>query len=178
VSALDRELDVLHVVEVRLEPILSLEQLGVCSGQPLLHLADFERRTDAGHDVLTLRVDEELAVEFPFAGRGVPRERDAGPGVITHVAEYHRHDVHAGAEILGDAVHLAVIHRLLERPGLPHGLDGAPQLLLGIHRKGRAGLRLHQCLVFLDEVAKRFLGEIRILLRSAHEALRAEQLLE
>ena len=40
-----------------------------------------------------------------------------------------RHDVHAGAERLRDAVHAAVVDGLLERPRPPHGLDRAPQLL-------------------------------------------------
>ena len=64
-AALDRELEVLHVAEVPLEPVLRLEQLRVRLGQLRRHLVDVERRANARDDVLALRVDEELAVELP-----------------------------------------------------------------------------------------------------------------
>ena len=60
---LDRELDVLHVAVVLLEPRHRLEQLVVRLRQALAHLLDRLRRADARDDVLALRVDEVLAVE-------------------------------------------------------------------------------------------------------------------
>ena len=60
---LDRELDVLHVAVVLLEPADRVEQLRVRLGQQLLHPLDRLGRADPGDDVLALRVLEELAVE-------------------------------------------------------------------------------------------------------------------
>ena len=64
---LDRELDVLHVAVVLLEPRHRLEQLVERLRQPLAHLLDRLRRADAGDDVLALRVHEVLAVEAVLA---------------------------------------------------------------------------------------------------------------
>ena len=68
---LDRELDVLHVAVVRLEPLERRGQLSVGLRQPLVHRRDRLRRPDPGDDVLALRVDEELAVEARLARRRV-----------------------------------------------------------------------------------------------------------
>ena len=113
----------------------TVEQFLVRPGQALRHFVDVQRRANAGDDVFALRVHQELAVELPLAGRRIAREGDAGAGVVAHVAEHHRDDVHAGAEIVGDAVHVPVVDRLLERPRTPHRFDGAPQLRRGIHRE-------------------------------------------
>ena len=60
-ALLDRELDVLHLAVVLLEPRHRLGELVECRGEALLHARDRLRRADPGHDVLALRVDEELA---------------------------------------------------------------------------------------------------------------------
>ena len=60
---LDRELDVLHVAVVLLEPVHRLDELVERLGQHVAHRLDRLRRADAGDDVLALRVREELAVE-------------------------------------------------------------------------------------------------------------------
>ena len=66
---LNRELEVLDVLVVLLEPRRDLAQLLVGLRHHLLELADRLRRPDAGHHVLALRVDEELAVELLLARR-------------------------------------------------------------------------------------------------------------
>jgi hypothetical protein len=57
----------LHVIERARELLEGL-------GHLLAHAADRLRRADARHDVLALRVQEELAVQDVLAGRGVARE--------------------------------------------------------------------------------------------------------
>ena len=47
------------------------------------------RGTDAGNDVLALRVGQELAHELLLAGGGVAGEGNAGAAVVAHVAERH-----------------------------------------------------------------------------------------
>ncbi len=61
---LDRELEVLDVLVVLLEPRGDVAQLLVGLRHHLLELADRLRRADAGDDVLALGVDQELAVEL------------------------------------------------------------------------------------------------------------------
>ncbi len=47
------------------------------------------RRANARHDIFTLSVDQELAVELVSAGRGITGEGDPGSTILAHVAEYH-----------------------------------------------------------------------------------------
>ena len=177
-AALHRELDVLHVAVVPLEAVLRGEQLLVCTREPVGHLVDAERCPDAGDDVLALRVDEELTVELPFARARVARERHAGTGVVPQVAEHHADDVHAGAKVVGDARVPTVIHRFLERPRLPDGLDRAPELFHRVHREVVADGAADQRLVFLDEVAVLLLGEVGVVLDAGRHPLRRQDLLE
>jgi hypothetical protein len=78
--------------EVRLEPLLRLEQSAYAAGAlGPREMSSGVRMT--GHHVLALRVDEELAVEAPLAGDGSRVNADAGAGVVAEVAEHHRDDV-------------------------------------------------------------------------------------
>src|SRR5208337_3245318 len=70
------------------------------------HEAYLQRRADARHPVLALRVRQILAVDALFAGGGVAGEGDAGGAVIAQVAEHHRLDGDRGAPIVGDVVEL------------------------------------------------------------------------
>ena len=102
-------------------------------------LGDRLRRADAGDHVLALRVDQELAVERAFAGRGIAREGDAGRRRRPAIAEHHRLHVDGGAPILGDVVEAAIGLRARAHPGAEHGADRAPELLVQIvgERAGR-----------------------------------------
>src|SRR4029079_502577 len=95
-----------------------------------------------GDDVLTLRVDEVLAVHALLAGRGVPGEADAGGRVLALVAEDHLHDVDRGAEVVGDPVHVAVDLSARRLPGVEDGVDRAAQLLARVLREAAAGVAL------------------------------------
>ena len=67
---LDRELDVLHVAVVTLERVDGLLELPVGTRERVAHAGDRLGRARAGDDILTLGVDEELAVQarWPVAG--------------------------------------------------------------------------------------------------------------
>ena len=86
---LDGELEVLHVLVVPLQAGGDLAQLLVGRRHQLLEVGDRVRGADAGHDVLALRVLQELAVELLGAGRGVAGEAHAGGRGVAHVAEHH-----------------------------------------------------------------------------------------
>ena len=93
------------------------------------------RRADAGHDILTLRVDQPFAVELVLAGGRVASEGHAGGGAVTHVAEDHGLHVHSRAPVIGNALDAAVGDGLLAVPGFENGLDAAFQLRLGVIRE-------------------------------------------
>ena len=156
------ELDVLHVEVVGLEFLSDGYEVGVGGREGLFHadLAGFGAKAgeglggaDAGDDVLALGVDEEFAVENVLAGAGVAGEADAGGAVLAHVAEDHGLDVDGGAPGGGDVVQAAVGVGAGVHPGAEDGADGAPELLMGIHREGRAFLLLDHLFVFGDDLA-------------------------
>ncbi len=113
-AALDRELEVLHLLVVGLELVAQLDELPVEPGHLLRHRGDRLRRADAGDDVLALRVHQVLAVDDVLAGGRIAREADAGRRVVAHVAEHHRADVDRRS----------VGHRRRD-PELPPVIDGA-----------------------------------------------------
>ena len=77
-AAFHRELDVLHVGEMPLEPLLGRDAAPRTPREEAAHLVDAERRANSRDDVLALRVDQKLAVEFLLAGRWIAREGHAG----------------------------------------------------------------------------------------------------
>ena len=90
-ALLDRELDVLHVLVVALEPVGDGEQLVVDLGHAALEVVDVLRGADARHDVFALRVGEELGVEAALTRARIAREADAGARGLAEIAEHHRH---------------------------------------------------------------------------------------
>ena len=96
----DGELGVAHVLVVRFEAsedlqefLMDLRELGG-QGVEIFGVAD------TGHDVLTLGVDQEVAVRNVLTGGGVTRETDSRARVVVAVAEHHGLDVHGRAEIV------------------------------------------------------------------------------
>ena len=94
---------------------------------------------DAGHHVLALGVEEEVAVRDVLAGRGIAGERDAGARLVVPVAEHHRLDVHRGAEVVGDVLALAVGDRSCAVPRAEHRLHRRLQLGARVLRERSAG---------------------------------------
>ncbi len=187
-ALLHRELDVLHVLEVRLEAVARLEQLAVHDRHRLFErggavryavdVADGLRRADAGDDILALRVDEELAIEVAVAGRRVARERDTGRAVVAQVAEDHRLHVDGGAPVGRVAVHSAVGNGARVLPRVEDGTDGAPELLPRVIRELDAEALADGALVLTDELAQIVGGQLRIEFDAAGVLLRLEQYVE
>ena len=139
-AALDRELEVLDVAVVALQLLPDAQELPVDRGHVRLHLADLRRGPDAGHDVLALGVGQVLAEQDLLAGVRVAGERDAGAGVVAHVAEDHRHDVDGRAQVVGDLLVVAIVHRALAEPAREDGLDGEVELVVRVARELAAGV--------------------------------------
>jgi hypothetical protein len=97
---LDRELDVLDVAVVLLEPAHRVAELLEGFGEPLLHPLERLGRADSRDDVLALRIGEELPVKPGFAGGRVARERHARRRARALVPEDHLDDVDRGPEVV------------------------------------------------------------------------------
>ena len=120
-TLLHGELDVLDVAVVPLQPLDRLLELVVRGRERGAHLFERDGESDPRHDVLALRVQEELAADAALARRGVAAEADAGPAVFALVAEHHLHHVHGGSEVVGDLVGVPV-HACPRRvPRVEHG---------------------------------------------------------
>ena len=120
-------------------------------GELVSHRVERLGHADAGHDVLALRVLQEVAVRQALARRRVARERDTRARVVALVAEHHRLHVDRRAEVVGDALEAAVVAGPLAVPRLEHGLDRVPELLLGIGRELDAVLGPDDALERLDQ---------------------------
>jgi hypothetical protein len=129
IAALDGELHILHVAEVALQGASQPLQLLVGVRQTLLQLIDRERGAAAGYHVLTLGVDQELAIEPLLAGGRVAAEGDAGARVLAQVAEHHSDDVDRCPHGIRNVVELSVIEGPPGIPAFEHGCDGAPELV-------------------------------------------------
>jgi len=141
---LDRELDVLHVLVMRLEldpdGIELLVQLGHVGLQRrhvlvllvLGGLVERIRGADARHHVLALGIDQPFAVELVLAGGGVAGEGHARGRVAPHVAEDHALHVDGRAPFVGDALDAPVRDGPLAVPALEDRADRAPELGHGI----------------------------------------------
>ena len=164
-AVLDRKLDILHVGEVLLQVVLYLVQLLVYLRHNLLQRriflgtllfayvlslgptfrtldGDLLRRADTCNDILTLGVDQILAVEDIFTRSGIAREGNARSRVVAHVSEYHRLYVDGGTPLRRDVVQLAVEDRTLVHPRAEYGADSAPQLIPRRYGEVLAGLFL------------------------------------
>ena len=141
-AVLDGELHILHIAVVILERLADVDELLVGVGELLFHLGDGHRGTNAGDDVLALRVGQELAHQFLFAGRGVAGEGDAGAGVVVQVTEDHRHHVDGGAPGVGDVVVAAIDVGAGVVPGTEDGADRGVELFLRVGREVLAELLL------------------------------------
>ena len=177
-TLLDGELDVAHVAVVVLQRVHDLEQLRVTLGERVRHRVERLGDADAGDDVFTLRVAQEVAVRPVLAGRRVTGERDTGAGVVALVPEHHGLHVDGGAEVVGDLLHAPVVARALAVPAAEHRFDRAPELLGGVLRELDAGLRQHDRLEPLDQPLQVFGRQLGIARDPAMLAELGERVLE
>lgn len=124
-APLHRELEILHVTEMTLQPLGHLDELGVKRRLLLLEPGQRLGGADPGHHVLPLGIAEVLAVELLGPGGGIAGKTHPGPGIVAQVAEDHRLHVDRGTEVVGDAVVAAVdpgagiVPALEDRPHRP-----------------------------------------------------------
>ena len=135
---LDRELEVLHVAIVLLQSAGDGPQLVVRLRERRLQFANRSGGADAGHDVLALRVQEELAVKLVRASGRIPSETDARRRRVAQVPEDHCLHVDGGAEVVGDVVHAPVVIGPRVVPGAKHGIASHLELLVSALREIRA----------------------------------------
>lgn len=91
--------------------------------------------SDAGDNVLALGVHQKVPVELLGAVSRVARKGDAGRRGLPLVAKGHGLDVDGGAELVGNAMLLAVDAGTLVHPAAKDGLDSKAQLELRIVRE-------------------------------------------
>ena len=118
------------------EYFLNADEFLVDLAVPLRHLGGRLRRANAGHHVLTLRVDQKLAVKFVLAGRRIAGKRHPRTRVFAHVTEDHRLHVHGRAQEARDAFDLAIADGPFLHPTLKDRLDGQLQLTQRVLGKG------------------------------------------
>ena len=161
-AVFDRELEVLHLVEMLFQRGADIFQFAIGLGHFLLKRGDGIGRADAGDDIFALRVDEIFAVKNFFAGGRVAGEGDAGAAFGAGVAEDHGLDVDGGAPFVRDVIFLAVNDGAFVVPRAEDGPDGAAQLLVRIAREIAAGAVAHQLLEAEDQFAQRGGVEFRV----------------
>ena len=122
-AILDGELEVLHILEMRLEDVSDPLQLNQRFRQMFLQIGDRFRRAHAGDDIFALGVDQKFAVEHFLAGGRIAGERDARTGVGAGVTEHHRLHVHRRAPFLGNVVFPPINNRAIVHPRTEHGAD-------------------------------------------------------
>ena len=125
----NRELDVLHILEMFFENRADLEKLLVAGRQVLGHLLDWLRSPNTGNDVLTLGIDEILAVENVLAGGGVASESNTSSGSLSGIPEDHCLDVHSRSPFYGNAILLAIDLCAVVLPGREDSVNSATELV-------------------------------------------------
>ena len=58
---------------------------------------DVLRGSDPGHHIFALRIDQEFAIEFFFAGRGIAGKGHTGGRSFPQIAKYHRLHIDRGS---------------------------------------------------------------------------------
>ena len=95
-------------------------------------------------------------------GGRVAGEADAGARVVVAVAEDHGLHVDGGAQVVGDALAVAVGDGAGTVPAAEHGLDGAAQLVGRVLGEGLAGVALDDLLVGVDQIAQQLDGHLGV----------------
>ena len=137
---------------MRLQPPHDLHELAVGVAVHPGEVLQGQGVPDAGDDVLTLRVDQVVAVRAGHAGGRVAGERDAGAGGLAEVAEHHRADVHRRAEVVRDPLPPPVQPGPLGVPGVEDRPHRQVQLKSRVLRELPAGALQHDALEVVDQL--------------------------
>ncbi len=134
-ALLDGELDVAHVAVGLLECLEDLPQLCTRLGEGLGKISERLGHADSRHDILSLRILEEVAVVLVRPVGRIARECHTRRARLALVAEDHRLHIDRSPEIIRNLLHLAVVDRAAVVPASEHGLYGQTQLLGSILRE-------------------------------------------
>ena len=115
---LNRVLVVLDFAVMVFESVTQCDQLPVHLGHDLLQLMHRLRGANAGDDILTLGIDQELAEHRVLAGCRVAGKADTGGAVVAHIAKHHGLYVDRGAvrHVGSNLEFAAVVDRAFARP--------------------------------------------------------------
>ena len=177
-ALLDGELEILHVAIVLFQSISNLAKLAIHIGHDFLQLGDMHRGTDAGHNVLTLRVHEELAVELLDPSCRIAREAHARAAALAQIAEHHRLYVNRGPQVVGDVVDAPIVLGAIVIPRPEDGVASHHELLVWVLRKVALSVLLHDLLVFRDHFIERLGIKVSVELRFFLLLLSLEDALE
>ena len=139
-SLFDGEFHALRILVVSLEFIEDLQQrtvdLGPQGRQFPGHFVNILRRAHTGEEILALRVDQVFAPRLRRSGQAIPRKSHADARLVADVADYHRADIHGCSKQAGDPVAAPVLFGRGRSPRLKGRMNGQPQLLKRVLRKG------------------------------------------
>jgi hypothetical protein len=88
--------------------VQGVQEAGPHGRLPVGQLAQGPGEGSARDDVVTLATEQDLAERGMLAGVGVAAERDPAAAVVVAVPEHHRLDGHGRAEVVRDAMELAI----------------------------------------------------------------------
>mmetsp|Transcript_45450 Transcript_45450/g.73757 ORF Transcript_45450/g.73757 Transcript_45450/m.73757 type:complete len:233 (+) Transcript_45450:2406-3104(+) len=143
-STLYGELNVLHILEVLLKlcsydhELLEQVRHHLLQGWQLaaMRLATDNRQvlgsSDTSHNILTLCVDQELAVEVINTVRWIPCKSNSCGTITAHVPKDHGLHTHSCPPGLRDVVQATVGFGPLIHPGAEDRTHGAPELVLRV----------------------------------------------
>ena len=149
---LDREFEVLHVLEMVLEDFAHSHERLVRGWHFPGQIGNRLRRAHAGDHVFALRVDQVFAVENFFAAGRVTRERDPSRAGFAHVAEDHCLDVDRRPPIARNPILSAIDDRPVVHPRTKDRSDCAPKLFARTLRKRFSGPLFDQPLEALHQL--------------------------
>ncbi len=86
------------------------------------------RSTDTGYDILALRVDKILAVEYVLACGRITAESHTCCRIVAHVAIYHGLNINGSTPLFRYLVHAAIENSTFVHPAVKHSADATPKL--------------------------------------------------
>ena len=107
-----------------------LHEFAVSLGQVFGQVLDLFRIADTGYHILTLGIEQVIAIHLFLASGWITRERHTGARVRAHIAKDHGHDIDRRAKVMSDASCIAVIYRALAIPGTENCLCCQAQLFV------------------------------------------------
>ena len=87
---------------------------------------DVLRCANASHHIFALRIDEEFAIKFARAGRGIAGKGHACGRGFTHIAKHHGLHIDRSAPAFGNIIEAPIGDGALIHPRPKHSANGAP----------------------------------------------------